>query len=336
MCGSGSWLTIRVRHSVAGRKSDHGEAVVLANILRTDSHAHRPLPADSELVQAIAVLARAQQDAAWARTTAHNKLRSHLREYYAGFFAASPTPAAGSPGPRHARSWPPHPTRPTPRSSPGASSRRYSAAPDARAASAPRLPGCVRRCASRRCGNYPWSSRPWVDKRSPCSASSTPPVPPQTTLSGPSSRPSTSMPTPTSSPASPDSVRSPAPVCSPRSATTGPDPRRQSPQGLRRGRADHPRQRQEQQGAASTGQEQPAQRRGIHLGVLRAHRVTRRTSPLRPPSTGRRPARRRAAQPLRTPARLSAPLPEQRPALPRTDRLPDTKDGHAHPRGLTR
>ena len=88
MCGSGSWLTIRVRHSVAGRKSDHGEAVVLANILRTDSHAHRPLPADSELVQAIAVLARAQQDAAWARTTAHNKLRSHLREYYAGFFAA--------------------------------------------------------------------------------------------------------------------------------------------------------------------------------------------------------------------------------------------------------
>jgi transposase len=78
----------RDRHSVAGRKSDHGDAVVLANILRTDMHAHRPLPADSELAQAIAVLARAQQDAVWDRTAAHNKLRSHLREYFPGFLAA--------------------------------------------------------------------------------------------------------------------------------------------------------------------------------------------------------------------------------------------------------
>ena len=51
-------------------------------------HAHRPLPADSELAQAVAVLARAQQDAVWDRITAHNKLRSHLREYYPGFLAA--------------------------------------------------------------------------------------------------------------------------------------------------------------------------------------------------------------------------------------------------------
>jgi transposase len=78
----------RDRHSVAGRKSDHGDAVVLANILRTDSHAHRPLPADTELAQSIAVLARAQQDAVWDRTAAHNKLRSHLREYYPAFLAA--------------------------------------------------------------------------------------------------------------------------------------------------------------------------------------------------------------------------------------------------------
>jgi hypothetical protein len=61
---------------------------VLAHILRTDMAAHRPLPADSELVQAIAVLARAQQDAVWDRTQAHNKLRSHLREYFPGFLAA--------------------------------------------------------------------------------------------------------------------------------------------------------------------------------------------------------------------------------------------------------
>ena len=78
----------RDRHSAAGRKSDHGDAVVLANILRTDRHAHRPLPADTELAQAIAVLARAQQDAIWARTTAHNKLRTCLREYFPGFLAA--------------------------------------------------------------------------------------------------------------------------------------------------------------------------------------------------------------------------------------------------------
>ena len=78
----------RDRHSVAGRKSDHGDSFVLANVLRTDMHAHRPLPADSELAQAIAVLARAQQDAVWTRTGAHNKLRSHLREYYPAFLAA--------------------------------------------------------------------------------------------------------------------------------------------------------------------------------------------------------------------------------------------------------
>ena len=71
-----------------GKKSDAGDALVLANILRTDLAAHRPLPADSELAQAIAVLARAQQDAVWERTCAHNKLRSLLREYYPGILAA--------------------------------------------------------------------------------------------------------------------------------------------------------------------------------------------------------------------------------------------------------
>src|SRR6266536_3427265 len=50
----------RDRHSVAGRKSDHGDSFVLANVLRTDIAMHRPLPADTELAQAIAVLARAQ------------------------------------------------------------------------------------------------------------------------------------------------------------------------------------------------------------------------------------------------------------------------------------
>jgi hypothetical protein len=41
----------RERHRVARAKSDHADAMALANILRTDAEMHRPLPADSELVQ---------------------------------------------------------------------------------------------------------------------------------------------------------------------------------------------------------------------------------------------------------------------------------------------
>ncbi len=75
----------RERSSVARAKSDHADAMTLANILRVDAHLHRTLPADSELTQAIAVLARAQQDAVWRRSKATNELRSVLREYYPAF-----------------------------------------------------------------------------------------------------------------------------------------------------------------------------------------------------------------------------------------------------------
>lgn len=75
----------RERHTVSRRKSDHADAMVLANILRTDAHAHRQLPADSELARSIAVPARAHQDATWRRTDASNELRSHLREYFTTF-----------------------------------------------------------------------------------------------------------------------------------------------------------------------------------------------------------------------------------------------------------
>lgn len=54
-------------HSVSRKKSDPGDALALANILRTDMHAHRPLSQDSDLARAVAVLARAQQDATWNR-----------------------------------------------------------------------------------------------------------------------------------------------------------------------------------------------------------------------------------------------------------------------------
>jgi hypothetical protein len=54
--------------TVSRGKSDHADAMTLANILRTDQHVHRQLPADTNLAQAIAVLARALQDATWPRT----------------------------------------------------------------------------------------------------------------------------------------------------------------------------------------------------------------------------------------------------------------------------
>jgi transposase len=85
----------RERHSVARKKSDKIDAATLANILRTDMDAHRPLPADTELAQAVAVLARAQQDAVWDRTQAHNKLRSLLREFYPAILDAFTTKRDG-------------------------------------------------------------------------------------------------------------------------------------------------------------------------------------------------------------------------------------------------
>jgi transposase len=78
----------RERHTVSRGKSDHADAMTLANILRTDQHVHRRLPADTHLAQAVAVLARAHQDATWRRTKASNELRSLLREYYPAFLEA--------------------------------------------------------------------------------------------------------------------------------------------------------------------------------------------------------------------------------------------------------
>ena len=80
----------RDRYAVSRAKSDAGDAFVLANILRTDRAQHRQVPADSELVRAIRVLARGQQDAVWDRQQAQNKLRSQLREYYPAALSTFP------------------------------------------------------------------------------------------------------------------------------------------------------------------------------------------------------------------------------------------------------
>ncbi|MBX9427498.1 transposase [Streptomyces lateritius] len=78
----------RDRHGVSRKKSDPGDALVLANIIRTDAPVHRPLPADTDLAQAVAVLARAQQDAVWNRQQVANQLRSLLREHFPAIIEA--------------------------------------------------------------------------------------------------------------------------------------------------------------------------------------------------------------------------------------------------------
>ena len=86
----------RARYAVSGAKSDATDAVLLANIVRTDAAAHRPLPADTELAQAIRVLARAQQDAVWARQQIGNQIRDLLKEFYpAALVAFAELPAGG-------------------------------------------------------------------------------------------------------------------------------------------------------------------------------------------------------------------------------------------------
>lgn len=56
----------RERHRQGGPKSDPGDAVVLANVLRTDRHVHRPLPSNTEHALTIKALARQHQEAVWA------------------------------------------------------------------------------------------------------------------------------------------------------------------------------------------------------------------------------------------------------------------------------
>jgi transposase len=100
----------RERHSTSGAKSDPGDARVLAELARTDAHNHRPIAGDSELAEAVKVLARAHQSLIWTRQRQTNQLRSTLREFYPGalscfddldgidalaVLAVAPTPSRG-------------------------------------------------------------------------------------------------------------------------------------------------------------------------------------------------------------------------------------------------
>jgi len=72
----------RQRHSTSGAKSDAGDAHVLAEIVRLDRDHHRPVAGDSDLADAIKLLARAHQTAVWERTRQVLRLRSALLQYF--------------------------------------------------------------------------------------------------------------------------------------------------------------------------------------------------------------------------------------------------------------
>jgi hypothetical protein len=73
---------MRDRHATSGAKSDPGDALVLADLVRTDRHQHRPIAADSDLAEAIKILARTHQTLIWTRQRQIGRLRSTLREFY--------------------------------------------------------------------------------------------------------------------------------------------------------------------------------------------------------------------------------------------------------------
>lgn len=101
----------RERHVTSGAKSDAGDAKVLADLVRTDRHNHRRVAGDSDLAEAIKVLARAHQNLIWSQQAHGNVLRSTLREFYPAalvavgddlggrdalaVLATAPTPEAG-------------------------------------------------------------------------------------------------------------------------------------------------------------------------------------------------------------------------------------------------
>jgi transposase len=84
----------RDRHHVSGAKSDPGDAKMLADLVRTDRHNHRPVAGDTPLAEALKVLARAHQNAVWSRQRHVNELRSSLRDYFPGALEAFGTDLA--------------------------------------------------------------------------------------------------------------------------------------------------------------------------------------------------------------------------------------------------
>jgi hypothetical protein len=72
----------RERHGVSGAKSDGGDAHMLTDMVRTDSHQLRAVAGDSADAAGIKVLARTHKTLIWERTRGVQRLRHQLREYF--------------------------------------------------------------------------------------------------------------------------------------------------------------------------------------------------------------------------------------------------------------
>ena len=72
----------RERHWVSGAKSDAGDAHMLADMVRTDSHQLRAVAGDSADAEGIKVLARTHKTLIWERTRQVQRLRHQLLEYF--------------------------------------------------------------------------------------------------------------------------------------------------------------------------------------------------------------------------------------------------------------
>ena len=72
----------RERHGVSGAKSDRGDAHMLTDMVRTDSHQLRAVAGDSAEADGVRVLARTHKTLIWERTRQVQRLRHQLREYF--------------------------------------------------------------------------------------------------------------------------------------------------------------------------------------------------------------------------------------------------------------
>jgi hypothetical protein len=72
----------RERLALSGAKSDAGDAHVLADLVRTDSHQLRTVAGDSDEAAAVKVVTRMHQTMIWDRTRQGQRLRSSLREFF--------------------------------------------------------------------------------------------------------------------------------------------------------------------------------------------------------------------------------------------------------------
>jgi transposase len=72
----------RERLGVSGAKSDRGDAHMLADMVRTDSHQFRAVAGDSPDAEGIKILARAHKTLIWERTRQVQRLRNQLLGYF--------------------------------------------------------------------------------------------------------------------------------------------------------------------------------------------------------------------------------------------------------------